>query len=115
MVRFLWATVLLNVARGSKNKPAIVKQLLARLERSPGEAQLLLPLLGVALRSLRGPEFRAGLVGILQWVRRHPDRESAVAKLFPELRLAKIEPGSVGPDWAAFLVGRETAVAKTAS
>jgi len=102
MVRFLWATVLLNVSRGARHKPGIVKQLLARLERTPGDVPQLLPLLGVALRSLRGPEFRAGLVGILQWVRRHPDREAAVAKLFPELKLAQIEPGNVGPDWATF-------------
>ncbi len=54
-LRMLWAAVLLNVHRGHRAKPAVVRQLLRRLEASPGDAPALLPLLGVALRSVRGP------------------------------------------------------------
>jgi hypothetical protein len=87
LVRFLWATVLLNVNRGSRNKPEVVRQLVQRLDRRPAEAEKLLTLLSVALRSLRGPEFRAGLVGVVNAVRRHPDIAPLVAKMFPELQL----------------------------
>jgi hypothetical protein len=87
LVRFLWATVLLNVNRGARNKPEVVRQLVQRLDRRPAEADRLLPLLSVALRSLRGPEFRAGLVGVVNAVRRHPEVAPLVTKMFPELRL----------------------------
>ncbi len=105
LVRLLWATVLLNVHRGARNKPVVVTQLMGRLTRRPEEAPFLLPLLGVALRSLRGPEFRAGLVSLVQWVRRHPEQQGLVQERFPELRLASIAEGCVGPDWSAFLQG----------
>ena len=87
-VRLLWATVLLNVARGSRSKPAVVRQLVNRLDRRPGEAAVLLPILSVALRSLRGPEFRAGLVGVVNAVRRRPEIGDEARRLFPELRMA---------------------------
>src|SRR5207248_5101345 len=64
-VRLLWATVLLNVARGGRHKPGVVAQIVARLVQQPAEAERLLPLLAVAVRSLRGPEFRAGLAGVV--------------------------------------------------
>jgi hypothetical protein len=63
LVRFLWAAVLLNIHRGGRAKPQVVGQIVQRLERHPSEAPQLLPILAVALRSIRGPEFRAGLAG----------------------------------------------------
>src|SRR5262249_39395269 len=60
-LRLLWASVLLNVRRGSRVKPRVVDQVARRLALRPEEAELLLPLLGVALRSLRGPERKAAL------------------------------------------------------
>ncbi len=85
-IRYLWASVLLNVQRGARNKPKVVRQLLDRLEQRPGELKQLLPLLTVALRSLRGPEFRAGLVGLVNYQRRHPEAAPAIEALVPELR-----------------------------
>ena len=55
-VRLLWASVLLNIHRGNRAKPLVVRQLVRRLEQRPEEGPLLLPILGVALRSVRGPE-----------------------------------------------------------
>ena len=52
------------------------------------EAAVLLPILSVALRSVRGPEWRAGLAGVVQLVGRRPELESVVNASFPELRLA---------------------------
>ena len=86
-LRVLWATVLLNVHRGHRAKPVVVRQLLASLRRNPDASADLLPLLGVALRSVRGPERRAGLVAVVQLVEARPDVEVLALAAFPELAL----------------------------
>jgi hypothetical protein len=93
LVRFLWAAVLLNIQRGSRVKPQVVQQVVRRLNHRPADAGTLLPLLSVALRSIRGPEWRAGLTGVVQWLERHPEMEALVQQHFPELRLAEIRMG----------------------
>jgi hypothetical protein len=85
-VRFLWATVLLNVSRGSRAKPFVVRQIIDRLGTNPDEAGELLPIIAVALRSVRGPEFRAGLAGVAGFVDRYPTRKPLVEAVFPELQ-----------------------------
>jgi hypothetical protein len=45
-----------------------------------------LPILSVALRSVRGPEWRAGLAGIVGLVQRRPDLEGVVRQSFPDLK-----------------------------
>lgn len=85
-VRFLWATVLLNVSRGSRAKPFVVRQIIDRLAANPDEAGELLPIVAVALRSVRGPEFRAGLAGVAGFVERNPTRKPLVEAVFPELQ-----------------------------
>jgi hypothetical protein len=87
LLRFLWASVLLNVHRGGKIKPVVVGQLVARLKNRPQEAQALLPILAVALRSVRGPEWRAGLVGVVQLVAGNADLQPLVQRWFPELKV----------------------------
>jgi hypothetical protein len=89
LVRFLWATVLLNIHRGGRSKPLVVRQMVERLTRHPAEAALLLPILAVALRSLRGPEWRAGLTGVVQLTERNRDLLPLVHSTFPELRMAE--------------------------
>jgi hypothetical protein len=85
LLRFLWASVLLNIQRGHRSKPLVVAQLVRRLHKRPAEAANLLPILAVALRSLRGPEWRAGLVGVVQLVERRAELAPAVGQAFPEL------------------------------
>lgn len=85
-VRFLWASVLLNVTRGSRAKPFVVRQIMDRLAAHPDEAAELLPVIAVALRSVRGPEFRAGLAGVAAFVERNPTRKALVEAVFPELQ-----------------------------
>jgi hypothetical protein len=87
LVRFLWAAVLLNIHRGGRKKPVAVQQLVRRLARQPAEAPLLLPILAVALRSLRGPEWRAGLTGVVQLANQKPELLPLVRQTFPELNL----------------------------
>jgi len=84
-VRFLWATVLLNITRGSRAKPFVVRQIMERVATHPDEASELLPIIAVALRSSRGPEFRAGLAGVAAFVDRNPTRKPLVEAVFPEL------------------------------
>lgn len=90
LLRFAWAAVLLNVHRGSRVKPRVVGQLVRRLERRPEEAGALLPVLAVALRSVRGPEWRAGLAGLVRLLERQPAIREAAETLFPELKLTEI-------------------------
>ncbi|HKB40651.1 MAG TPA: hypothetical protein VKD72_29770, partial [Gemmataceae bacterium] len=94
LLRLLWATVLLNVHRGGRIKPLAVRQLVRRIERRHEEAPLLLPVLAAALRSVRGPEWRAGLAGVVQLVERAPSLAPLVRKTFPELEWAEEEAAS---------------------
>jgi hypothetical protein len=87
LLRFVWASVLLNVQRGGRTKPVVVGQLVRRLERRPGEARALLPILAVALRSVRGPEWRAGLAGVVALAERNSEVRLLVAEVFPELKM----------------------------
>jgi hypothetical protein len=84
-VRMLWASLLLNIHGGGRHKPGVVGLVVGRLAEHPDESDRLLPLLAVAVRSLRGPEFRAGLTGVVALLERNPDLRPAVAKQFPEL------------------------------
>ena len=87
LLRFLWASVLLNIQRGSRVKPRVISQIMTRLKRRPEEATVLLPVLAVSLRSIRGPEWRAGLAGIIQLIEAQPELEKLVFQTFPELKL----------------------------
>lgn len=84
-VRLLWATVLLNVARGGRHKPGVVARVIARMLTHADEVESLMPLLAVAVRSLRGPEFRTGLAGVVALVEHKPDLLPVVRQRFPEL------------------------------
>jgi hypothetical protein len=95
-VRLLWTTVLLNVARGGRHKPGVVAQVVARLGKHPGEADRLLPLLAVAVRSLRGPEFRAGLAGVVGLGERTPELLPVIRERFPELELGEPAASAAG-------------------
>jgi hypothetical protein len=87
LLRLLWASVLLNIHRGGRAKPLVVQQLVHRLSARPEEASLLLPVLAAALRSVRGPEWRAGLAGVVQWASQRPEMEATLQTAFPELKL----------------------------
>jgi hypothetical protein len=90
LVRFLWASVLLNIHRGGRAKPFVVRQIIERLAKKPDEAGDLLPIVAVALRSVRGPEFRMGLSGLAGFVARYPQHRGLVEQRFPELQLSEV-------------------------
>ncbi len=85
-VRLLWASVLLNVQRGGRAKPGVVRQVADRLGHRPDEAALLLPMLAVALRSVRAPERRAALTAVVRLVETRPEAEPIVRQWLPELQ-----------------------------
>jgi hypothetical protein len=76
----VWAAVLLGVHRGGRAKLVAVRQLAAAVEREPARADALLPVLRVAARSIRRPEFRAGLAAIAGAVTRRPELAAALGK-----------------------------------
>ena len=86
-VRMLWASVLLNIARGGRHKPGVVTRVVRRLADHPAEADRLLPVLAVAVRSLRGPEFRSGLAGVVRLVEAQPELAPVIRERFPELEM----------------------------
>jgi len=86
LLRLLWASVLLNTTRGSREKPVVLRQLLKRVQTRPDELPRLLPLVAVALRSVRGPEMRAGLSAVVRLAERDEDSARLIAAHFGELQ-----------------------------
>jgi hypothetical protein len=86
LVRRLWATVLLNIHRGGRQKGLVVRQICDRLTRKPTESKHLLPILAVAVRSTRGIEFRTGLTAVVRLLDTKPELGKEIGKAFPELK-----------------------------
>ncbi len=84
-VLHLWATVLLSIHRGSRTKQAVLKQLSQTIVADPDRAESIVPLLAVALRSVRAPERRGALAALTQAVQKNSSIRGAVSKHIPEL------------------------------
>lgn len=93
LLRLLWASVLLNIHRGHRAKPQVVRQLFRQAEAHPGDLPRLLPLLAVALRSVRGPEWQAGLSAVVRLAEHDEASAALVSQAFPELQLTTAKPG----------------------
>ena len=83
----VWASVLAGVHRGSREKLLAIDQLGAAIVRQPSRADSLLPVLRLAVRSVRGPEHAAALAAVVQLVEQRPSLTDAVEALLPELEL----------------------------
>ena len=88
LLRLLWASALLNVERGGRAKPLVVRQLVRRVEARPVDLPSLLPILAVALRSVRGPEFRSGLSAVVALAEKDEAARALIVQTFPELQFA---------------------------
>ena len=86
----VWCAVLLGVHRGGRQKLKAVRELADAIAREPEKAAGLLPVLVVAVRSVRGPEMRAGLAAVLGLVARRPELAAAVRERLPELSFGEI-------------------------
>jgi hypothetical protein len=87
-ITLIWTTVLLNIHRGGRSKLAALKQISRAIVDDPERAEPLLPVLAVAIRSVRMPEVRTGLSAVVAAVERHPPLAEAVAKHLPEMQLS---------------------------
>lgn len=86
----VWRSVLLGVHRGGRQKSKAVKQIAKVIQSEPVRAETLLPVLAVAVRSVRGPEARAGLAAIASVIELRPELTSMVRKHLPELKLLEV-------------------------
>jgi hypothetical protein len=87
----IWTSVLLGVHRGGRAKLTALRQVSEAIAAQPDDAERLLPVLAIAIRSVRPPEARAGLAAILSAVAVRPELEAALARQIPELRLTPAE------------------------
>ena len=86
----VWCAVLLGVHRGGRQKLKAARELADAIALEPGRAANLLSVLAVAVRSVRGPEMRAGLAAVLGLVARRPELAEAVRARLPELEFGEI-------------------------
>jgi len=83
----VWTTVLLGVHRGGRAKLSALRQISQAIADHPDRAERLIPVLAVAIRSVRPAEARAGLSAILSAIATRPELEASLARHLPELRL----------------------------
>lgn len=86
-VTAVWESVLLGIHRGGRAKLAALRQISFAIQSDPARAEPLLPVLAVAIRSVRLPEVRTGLSAVVAAVGSHPALAAAVARHLPELQL----------------------------
>lgn len=84
----LWTATLLNVHRGGRHKARAVRQLADAIAAHPDQADGLLAVLAVAVRSIRAPEQRAGLAAAVGLMERDEQLAARVRAAIPELSLA---------------------------
>ncbi len=87
----LWSTTLLSIHRGGRAKPKALATMAAALEREPARAEAIVPLMRVALRSVRLTERRAALAAIARAAQAHVEVRVAVGRHLPELSLGNID------------------------
>jgi len=87
----VWCAVLLGVHRGGRQKLKAVRDIAAAVARTPDQAGRLLPVLAVAVRSVRGPERRAGLAAVMTLLAVRPELSALVRASLPELHFATTE------------------------
>jgi hypothetical protein len=83
----LWCGVLLGIHRGGRHKLTALRQISDAVQMHPESAELLLPVLAVAIRSVRPPEARAGLAAIVAAVEARPELSELISRVLPELKL----------------------------
>jgi hypothetical protein len=84
-LRLLWITVLLNIHRGGKQKPGVIRSIVATIEEHPEQLGELLPLFQIALRSVRAGEWRSALAGMVRMVEQKPEFATLIQSQLPEL------------------------------
>ncbi|MCB9595994.1 MAG: hypothetical protein H6719_24955 [Sandaracinaceae bacterium] len=86
-VAHVWASTLLSPYRGSRAKRRSLEQIATRVVAEPARADELLPILRVALRSVREAERRSALAAVARAAFEAPALLDKVAEHIPELEL----------------------------
>ncbi|MCC7419486.1 MAG: hypothetical protein IT428_04355 [Planctomycetaceae bacterium] len=83
----VWCTVLAGVHRGGRQKLKAIRQIAEAIERHPDKFDDLLPVLAVAVRSVRRPEMREALAAVATLAERDAALATRIAAALPELTL----------------------------
>lgn len=83
----LWAAVILGVHRGGRRKPDALRQLVRAIVDAPAQAERLLPIVVIAIRSIRPAEQRAALSAVATMLADAPDQLALVGRMIPELEV----------------------------
>lgn len=89
----IWCAVLLGIHRGGRQKLKALAQISAAIRRETEHAQALVPVLAIAIRSVRLPEARQGLAALVAAVEVQPQLVEVCRRFLPELELS---PQGVG-------------------
>ena len=87
----VWAGVLLGIGRGGRQKLIALRQISDAVRTDPSSAPRLLPVLAVAIRSVRLPEARTGLAAVVMAIEAKPELAEMVGRYLPELQLTPQE------------------------
>ena len=87
----VWVAVILGVNRGGRTKPKALDQLAAAIIRDPQTSADLLPVVALAIRSIRNTELRSGLASLAKILDAHPELSSEIQQAIPELEFAATE------------------------
>jgi hypothetical protein len=82
----IWCSVLLGVHRGGRTKLKAIQQMQSAILSQPALADTLLPVLAVAVRSLRAPERRGALTALTAMVFQNSGLLPDVQRHLPELQ-----------------------------
>ena len=83
----VWSRVLSNIHRGGRQKLTALSQIKSAILKRTDLFESLLPILKVAIRSVRGPERSAGLAAVMEILAKAPELEDRLLREFPELKL----------------------------
>lgn len=83
----VWVSVILGIHRGGRSKPKAMRQLSRQIIAHPDQAEQLLPVLAVALRSIRSPEQLEALATLVELAQHSPQLQTQIQNHFPELDL----------------------------
>lgn len=87
-VEHLALTVLLAVHRGAGAKQSMLRRIADRAAERPDEAERLLPVLSIALRSVRPPERVGALAALARAAVSHDVLRAAMTRFLPELTIS---------------------------
>lgn len=87
-LRHVWSTAMLDVHRGSATKRRVPRQIAERIASHPDEAPELLPILRLALRSVRAPERATAIAALARALHADASLRALAREMIPELEVS---------------------------